>query len=454
MICLALPLQASLSVRRIPAGGWPAAKSLAVAESIHSGVGAPLVEACHSGLWQLFSVILEQLTKETEGGNHSSGKSGGFDVKALRAFRVLRPLRLVSGVPNVVAEEDPAPCAFSGNGRQCTANGTECRSGWVGPNGGITNFDNFAFAMLTVFQCITMEGWTDVLYWMNDAMGFELPWVYFVSLVIFGSFFVLNLVLGVLSGHPRQGRTSDKGEPQRRELGLPDPQEQCQVITIDGGLGVAKAQEAPMSPEEPLSLPELRHPQERDPVDRLDSKEDTSPILPFKEELLGESPPPLVPLSRHFAFDVTTLTPTVLLGEALSCVLSTCVAPFAVLVWLSLVPCVPPQDCLRQGRWLVAQVPGDVLICAVLFASFREFSKEREKAKARGDFQKLREKQQLEEDLKGYLDWITQAEDIDPENEEEGGEESKRNSRWCPSHSGPDRACVPFRHPPTASVSL
>ncbi|KAL0185905.1 hypothetical protein M9458_017575, partial [Cirrhinus mrigala] len=26
-------------------------------------------------------------------------KGGGFDMKALRAFRVLRPLRLVSGVP-------------------------------------------------------------------------------------------------------------------------------------------------------------------------------------------------------------------------------------------------------------------------------------------------------------------------------------------------------------------
>lgn len=59
-----------------------------------------------------------------------------------------------------------------------------------------------------------------------------------------------------------------------------------------------------------------------------------------------------------------------------------------------------------------------------------EFSKEREKAKARGDFQKLREKQQLEEDLKGYLDWITQAEDIDPENDEEGDEEVKRNSMY------------------------
>lgn len=42
-----------------------------------------------------------------------------------------------------------------------------------------------------------------------------------------------------------------------------------------------------------------------------------------------------------------------------------------------------------------------------------EFSKEREKAKARGDFHKLREKQQIEEDLRGYLDWITQAEDAD-----------------------------------------
>ncbi|XP_033213891.1 muscle calcium channel subunit alpha-1-like [Belonocnema kinseyi] len=48
----------------------------------------------------------------------------------------------------------------------------------------------------------------------------------------------------------------------------------------------------------------------------------------------------------------------------------------------------------------------------------KEFSKEREKAKARGDFHKLREKQQIEDDLRGYLDWITQAEDIEPEADE------------------------------------
>jgi len=54
-----------------------------------------------------------------------------------------------------------------------------------------------------------------------------------------------------------------------------------------------------------------------------------------------------------------------------------------------------------------------------------EFSKEREKAKARGDFHKLREKQMIEEDLRGYLDWITQAEDIEPEGEERRHDDQK-----------------------------
>uniref|UniRef100_A0A4W4F7Q1 Voltage-dependent L-type calcium channel subunit alpha n=1 Tax=Electrophorus electricus TaxID=8005 RepID=A0A4W4F7Q1_ELEEL len=263
----------------------------------------------------LFSAILEQATKG-DGGTPIGGKAAGFDVKALRAFRVLRPLRLVSGVPSLQvvlnsiikamvpllhiallvlfviiiyaiiglelfmgkmhrtcffirdgqkAEEKPAPCApnSSAHGRHCSPpNITQCYMGWEGPNDGITNFDNFAFAMLTVFQCITMEGWTDVLYWVNDAVGNSWPWLYFVTLIIIGSFFVLNLVLGVLSG---------------------------------------------------------------------------------------------------------------------------------------------------------------------------EFSKEREKAKARGDFQKLREKQQLEEDLKGYLDWITQAEDIDPENDDEGLDDDKPRNLSIPA---------------------
>nr|XP_026689963.1 voltage-dependent L-type calcium channel subunit alpha-1D isoform X2 [Ciona intestinalis] len=230
-------------------------------------------------------------------------------VRALRAFRVLRPLRLVSGVPSlqvvlnaiiramlpllhiallvmfviiiyavvglelfkgklhktcyfnetgmtdVIANEDPQPCAGPNEwGRHCPDD-TVCKEGWDGPANGIINFDTFYFSFITVFQCITMEGWTEVLYYTNDAMGSHLPWMYFVSLIIVGSFFVMNLILGVLSG---------------------------------------------------------------------------------------------------------------------------------------------------------------------------EFSKEREKANARGEFQKLREKQQLDEDVRGYMEWITQAEDIDPVNEDDDMDEKRQ----------------------------
>ena len=40
----------------------------------------------------------------------------------------------------------------------------ECKEIWEGPHHGIVNFDNFGLAMLTVFQCITLEGWTEVMY--------------------------------------------------------------------------------------------------------------------------------------------------------------------------------------------------------------------------------------------------------------------------------------------------
>ena len=79
---------------------------------------------------------------------------------------------------DIIAEDNPAPCAISGHGRTCSMNGTVCREGWHGPNDGITNFDNFMFAMLTVFQCITMEGWTDVLYWVSRGGWTDVPcWV-------------------------------------------------------------------------------------------------------------------------------------------------------------------------------------------------------------------------------------------------------------------------------------
>ncbi|KAK5931331.1 hypothetical protein CgunFtcFv8_027490 [Champsocephalus gunnari] len=173
------------------------------------------------------------------------------DLRTLRAVRVLRPLKLVSGIPSlqivlksimkamvpllqiglllffailmfaiiglefysgklhytctpqhgilenetVDSSEYEVPCGV----RRCPDK-YSCSDTWIGPNDGITQFDNILFAVLTVFQCITMEGWTTVLYNTDDALGPNFNWIYFIPLIIIGSFFVLNLVLGVLSG--------------------------------------------------------------------------------------------------------------------------------------------------------------------------------------------------------------------------------------------------------------
>lgn len=93
--------------------------------------------------------------------------------------------------PGNLAEEEPTPCAVSGHGRHCLLNGTLCREGWQGPNNGITNFDNFLFAMLTVFQCITMEGWTDVLYWVICASVSEIH----SEIALLEKSFILGMIL-------------------------------------------------------------------------------------------------------------------------------------------------------------------------------------------------------------------------------------------------------------------
>ena len=39
-----------------------------------------------------------------------------------------------------------------------------------------------------------------LMFQTDDALGPNWNWLYFIPLIIIGSFFVLNLVLGVLSG--------------------------------------------------------------------------------------------------------------------------------------------------------------------------------------------------------------------------------------------------------------
>lgn len=84
----------------------------------------------------------------------------------------------VHSVVDVIMKEgeQPSPCNTDNKSEApfgahvCDANISTCMDHWEGPNFGITSFDNIGFAMLTVFQCITMEGWTAILYWVKQEI--------------------------------------------------------------------------------------------------------------------------------------------------------------------------------------------------------------------------------------------------------------------------------------------
>lgn len=75
---------------------------------------------------------------------------------------------------------------------------TECRAGDVNPFQGTISFDNVGMAWTTIFLVISLEGWSDIMYLLQDSHSFWV-WIYFVLLIVIGSFFMINLCLVVIA---------------------------------------------------------------------------------------------------------------------------------------------------------------------------------------------------------------------------------------------------------------
>ncbi|XP_061173087.1 sodium channel protein para-like isoform X2 [Saccostrea echinata] len=165
-------------------------------------------------------------------------------IKAMRTLRALRPLRAVSRwegmrvVVNALIKAIPSianvmmVCLifwlifgivgvqfFAGKFYKCvdedglllpvniTANKTECLAKnytWVNSK---INFDNVMMAYLALFQVATYKGWIEVMTDAIDSTDIDLQpdpevnvymYLYFVFFIIFGSFFTLNLFIGVI----------------------------------------------------------------------------------------------------------------------------------------------------------------------------------------------------------------------------------------------------------------
>eukprot|EP01062_Namystynia_karyoxenos_P064527 TRINITY_DN5749_c0_g1_i2.p1 TRINITY_DN5749_c0_g1~~TRINITY_DN5749_c0_g1_i2.p1 ORF type:complete len:2293 (+),score=547.53 TRINITY_DN5749_c0_g1_i2:115-6879(+) len=107
------------------------------------------------------------------------------------------------------------------NGRNCPRP-LECVE--VGnPNRGVSSFDNFGAALLVMFECVMISGWTDAAYRTADAWG-HLSLYFYIQLIGSATYVVLALAIIVMkdaykrhrsdaAAGQAKGRTQRKGAP-------------------------------------------------------------------------------------------------------------------------------------------------------------------------------------------------------------------------------------------------
>ena len=88
---------------------------------------------------------------------------------------------------------------------------TGCQSGPENPFKGAISFDNIGYAWIAIFQVISLEGWVDIMYYVMDSHSFFrcaacliffqnfFSFIYFILLIVIGSFFMINLCLVVIA---------------------------------------------------------------------------------------------------------------------------------------------------------------------------------------------------------------------------------------------------------------
>uniref|UniRef100_A0AAQ5YGL0 Ion transport domain-containing protein n=1 Tax=Amphiprion ocellaris TaxID=80972 RepID=A0AAQ5YGL0_AMPOC len=75
-----------------------------------------------------------------------------------------------------------------------------CQPGNQNPNVGAINFDNIGYAWITIFQVVTLEGWTDIMHFFMDSYSFW-SFVYFILVTIMGSTIIMNVCAVVIATH-------------------------------------------------------------------------------------------------------------------------------------------------------------------------------------------------------------------------------------------------------------
>uniref|UniRef100_A0A8C1W9V4 Voltage-dependent T-type calcium channel subunit alpha n=1 Tax=Cyprinus carpio TaxID=7962 RepID=A0A8C1W9V4_CYPCA len=112
------------------------------------------------------------------------------------------PKRRVGGADCVLTADNDTDLVFKDPSHHGCVNWNlyynNCSASEHNPHNGAINFDNIGYAWIAIFQVITLEGWVDIMYYVMDAHSFY-NFIYFIFLIIVGSFFMINLCLVVIA---------------------------------------------------------------------------------------------------------------------------------------------------------------------------------------------------------------------------------------------------------------
>ncbi|WIA28050.1 hypothetical protein OEZ86_010635 [Tetradesmus obliquus] len=201
--------------------------------------------------WNSFDCVMVLAGYTTFIPMDASSSGGGLEgLKALRALRAMRPLRTITRFPalrsivvcfleampllvSVAAMllfflfifavagtelldeafhygcRDPATGEaewanldgvqdeFGCGARQCPAEFSECYKFDKSTAREMAGFDNVGLAMISVFQSMTLSNWSFTMYRTMDFLSPVIV-IYWLAMIIFGAYFVLNLFLAVL----------------------------------------------------------------------------------------------------------------------------------------------------------------------------------------------------------------------------------------------------------------
>ena len=94
-----------------------------------------------------------------------------------------------------------------------------------------THWESLGISLLSLFRIVTLEDWTDIMYAAMEAYWWA--WMYFVSLVLVGTFVVFNLIIAVvIQNHDKAIKESLRDEFEHLQEGI-DEQTHTQLLLAE-----------------------------------------------------------------------------------------------------------------------------------------------------------------------------------------------------------------------------